>query len=280
MESERRLEGSVAVVTGASRGGGKGIAVVLGEEGATVYVTGRSVRGEPTTLSRPGTIEDAAEEVTHRGGVGIPVRCDHTDDRQVAELFDRVRREQGRLDALVNNAWGGYELSPDSDLDFWEIELRHWDLMFDAGVRAAVTASWHGAPLMLPHRRGLIVNITWVLSRPHGHAFYEVAKNATTRLTEMMANDLRPHGIAAVALSPGFMRGERMNLSPERAAMAESTEFVGRAVTALASDPDVLRQSGRLLTVVDAAQEYGFTDVDGQVISPFWEEYLSGEGPG
>src|SRR5918911_4564332 len=137
----QRLGGRVALVTGASRGGGKGIALVLGEEGATVYVTGRSVRGEPTTLGRPGTIDDTAEEVTARGGTGIAVRCDHTDDAQVEALFDRIRQEQGRLDVLVNNAWGGYELSPDPALAFWEIELRHWDLMFDAGVRAQLTAS-------------------------------------------------------------------------------------------------------------------------------------------
>jgi NAD(P)-dependent dehydrogenase (short-subunit alcohol dehydrogenase family) len=270
-----RLHGSVAVVTGASRGGGKGIALVLGEEGATVYVTGRSVRGRPTTLGRPGTIDDTADEVTARGGVGIPVRCDHTDDEEVAALFARVEAEQARLDLLVNNAWGGYELSPDPSLPFWEIELRHWDLMFDAGVRAAVAASRLAAPLMLPARRGLVVNITWVLARPHGHAFYEVAKNATNKLTEQLADDLEPHGIAAVAVSPGFMHGERMNLAPERAALTESTQFVGRAVAALAADPHVLEKSGRVLTVVELAREYGFTDLDGSQASRFWVEYLA-----
>ncbi len=116
--SERRLEGKVALVTGASRGGGKGIALVLGEEGATVYVTGRSIRGGPTTLGRPGTIDDTAEEIAARGGVGIAVRCDHTDDDQVDALFARIREEHGRLDLLVNNAWSGYEISPDGDLPF------------------------------------------------------------------------------------------------------------------------------------------------------------------
>src|SRR5215216_5449682 len=118
---EPRLKGTVALVTGASRGGGKGIALVLGEAGATVYVTGRSVRGERTTLDRPGTIEDTAEEVTAAGGTGIAVRCDHTDDHRVESLFGRVRDERSHLDLLVNNAWGGYELSPDPALDFWEI---------------------------------------------------------------------------------------------------------------------------------------------------------------
>jgi NAD(P)-dependent dehydrogenase (short-subunit alcohol dehydrogenase family) len=272
------LEGKVAVVTGASRGAGRGIARVLGEAGATVYVTGRSIRGEPTTLNRPGTIDDAAEEVTARGGLGIPVRVDHTDDVQVRALFERVEREQGRLDILVNNAWGGYELSPDTELPFWEIDLRHWDLMFHAGVRAQMTGSYFGAPLMLNQGPGLIVNTTWVLGRHHGHAFYEVAKVASHRLVASMADDLRPHGIAAIGLSPGFMRGERMDLSPERAAMTESTEYVGRAVRALATDTHVLEKSGKLLTVVDVAREYGFTDVDGGQISPFWEGYLRGEG--
>jgi len=126
----------VALVTGASRGAGKGIALVLGEEGAAVYLTGRSVRGKPTTLGRPGTIDDTAEEASARGGTGIAVRCDHTDDVQVEALFERIRSDQGRLDLLVNNAWSGYELSPDPSLAFWEIDWRHWDLMFDGGLRA------------------------------------------------------------------------------------------------------------------------------------------------
>ncbi|HYY65401.1 MAG TPA: SDR family NAD(P)-dependent oxidoreductase, partial [Gaiellaceae bacterium] len=130
------MKGKVALVTGASRGGGKGIALVLGERGGIVYVSGRSVRGEPTTLGRPGTIDDTAEELTARGGTGIAVRCDHTDDAQVEALFDRIRSEQGRLDVLVNNAWSGYEITPWGDLPFWEIEWRHWDLMFDGGLRA------------------------------------------------------------------------------------------------------------------------------------------------
>ena len=134
--AERRLDERVALVTGASRGAGKGIALVLGEEGAAVYLTGRRVRGKPTTLGRPGTIDDTAEEASARGGTGIAVRCDHTDDVQVEALFERIRSDQGRLDLLVNNAWSGYELSPDPSLAFWEIDWRHWDLMFDGGLRA------------------------------------------------------------------------------------------------------------------------------------------------
>jgi NAD(P)-dependent dehydrogenase (short-subunit alcohol dehydrogenase family) len=272
----QRLRGRIALVTGASRGGGKGIALVLGEEGATVYVTGRSVRGKPTTLGRPGTIDDTAEEVTTRGGTGVAVRCDHTDDAQVDALFRRIHEEQGRLDLLVNNAWSGYEISPDSSLAFWEIEWRHWDLMFNGGLRAAAYASVLAAPVMIEAGRGLIVNITWVLDRPHGHAFYEVVKNGTNKLTEQMADDLRPHGVACVAVSPGFMRLERMNLTPEEAAMAESAAFPGRAIAALAADENVLEKSGQVLITPALAREYGFTDVDGSQQSPFWARHWAG----
>jgi NAD(P)-dependent dehydrogenase (short-subunit alcohol dehydrogenase family) len=271
-----RLKNTVALVTGASRGGGKGIALVLGEQGATVYVTGRSVRGEPTTLGRPGTIDDTADEVTARGGTGIAVRCDHTDDEQVEALFERIRSEEGRLDLLVNNAWSGYEISPDSSLAFWEIEWRHWDLMFGGGLRAAAFASSLAAPLMIESGGRLIVNITWVLDRPHGHAFYEVVKNGTNKLTEQMADDLRPHGIACVAVSPGFMRLERMDLTPELAAKAESPEFPGRAIAALAADENVLAKSGRVFTTPELAREYRFTDVDGKQESAFWAEHRAG----
>jgi NAD(P)-dependent dehydrogenase (short-subunit alcohol dehydrogenase family) len=264
------------LVTGASRGGGKGIAVVLGEQEATVYVSGRSVRGEPTTLGRPGTIDDTAEELTARGGTGIAVRCDHIDDAQVEAVFERIRREQGRLDLLVNNAWSGYEISPDPSLAFWEIEWRHWDLMFAGGLRAAAFASTLAAPMMIAAGSGLIVNITWVLDRPHGHAFYEVVKNATNKLTEQLADDLRPHDVACVAVSPGFMRLERMDLTPELAAKAESPEFPGRAIAALAADRNVLAKSGRVFTTPELAREYGFTDVDGKQQSAFWDEYWAG----
>jgi NAD(P)-dependent dehydrogenase (short-subunit alcohol dehydrogenase family) len=270
----QRLAGRVAVVTGASRGAGRGIARALGAEGATVYVTGRSVRGEPTTLDRPGTIEDTAEEITARGGTGVPVRVDHTNDVQVRAFFDRVIGEQGKLDLLVNNAWSGYEISPDPTLPFWEIEWRHWDLMFGGGLRAAAYAAMLAASIMIEARNGLIVNMTWVLDRPHGHAFYEVVKNATNKLTEQMAEDLRPYGVACVAVSPGFMRLERMNLTPEVAAKTESPEFPGRGIAALVADRSVLAKSGRVLTTPELAREYGFTDVDGKQQSEFWDEHL------
>jgi NAD(P)-dependent dehydrogenase (short-subunit alcohol dehydrogenase family) len=269
----KRLGSCVALVTGASRGGGKGIALVLGEQGATVYVTGRSVRGEPTTLGRPGTIDDTADEVTARGGTAIPIRCDHTDDAQVEAVFDRIKADHGRLDLLVNNAWSGYELGLYYETPFWEMEWRHWDLMFQGGLRATAFASWLAAPMMIEAGRGLIVNITWVLDRPHGVTFYEVVKNAVNRLTEQQADDLRPHGVACIAVSPGWMRLERMDLTPEQEAQTESPEFPGRGIAALAADENVLAKSGQVLTTPELAREYGFTDLDGKQQSAFWDEH-------
>jgi NAD(P)-dependent dehydrogenase (short-subunit alcohol dehydrogenase family) len=272
------MKGKVAIVTGASRGAGRGIALALGGAGATVYVTGRSVRGQPTTESLPGTVEDTAEAVTARGGEGIAVRCDHTVDSDVEGLFARVRREQGRLDLLVNNAWGGYEHHDYRKFSapFHEQPLRHWDGMFTAGLRAALVASHFAAPLMLEQGHGLIVNITaWDREKFLVNVFYDVAKNAINRMIFGISRELKPFNIAAVALAPGFMRTERVAGAFEAAGnkdylnFTESPEYVGRAVVAIAADPDVLEKSGRVLAVGDLAQEYGFNDVDGRRIPPF-----------
>jgi len=268
----------VAVVTGASRGAGRGIALALAEVGATVYVTGRSVRGEATTENLPGTIDETAETVTARGGAGIAVRCDHTVDSDVERLFARVQHEQGRLDLLVNNAWGGYEQHDYRKFTapFYEQPLRHWDGMFTAGVRAALVASRFAASLMLPQRHGLIVNITaWDRDKYLVNVFYDVAKGAINRMTYGIARDLRQHNIAAVALAPGFIRTERVAAAFEAAGnkdylnFTESPQYVGRAVVALASDQKVLEKSGKVLAVGDLAEEYGFTDVDGRRIPAF-----------
>lgn len=284
----QRLKGKVAVVTGASRGGGRGIALVLGEEGTTVYVTGRSVRGASTRSELPGTtIEDTAEQVTARGGVGIPARCDHTVDAEVEALFERVKQEQGRLDILVNNVWGGYEKDPEGDFvaPFWEQPLWRWDVMFVAGVRAHYTASRLVARLMISQRQGLIVNTTfWDRDKYFAPLSYYLSKTTINRMVYGMALELRKHDIAAVALSPGWMRTEAVMAdlppngrpSPEEVDRTESVEYIGRAVVALAADPDVMEKSGSVLTVGDLAREYGFTDVDGRQVPPFRvpDEYL------
>jgi NAD(P)-dependent dehydrogenase (short-subunit alcohol dehydrogenase family) len=265
----------VAVVTGASRGVGKGIALALGEAGATVYVTGRSDAGG-TTEGLPGTIRETADAVTQRGGQGIPVRCDHTVAVEVEALFARVKQEQGRLDVLVNNAWGGYESHDWSRFvaPFWEQPMRHWSGMFESGVRAHLLATRLAVPLMLANCRGLIVHTTaWDRDRYLGNLFYDVAKAAVNRMAFGMARELQPHHIAVVALAPGFVRTERVLAAFAAAGRApeslESPEYIGRAVVALAADANVLARSGRVLTVGELAAEYGFTDVDGRQWPPF-----------
>lgn len=272
------LKGKIVVVTGASRGAGRGIALALGEAGATVYVTGRSVRGEATTENLPGTIEETADVVTARGGTGIAVRCDHKVDADVEALFARVEREQGRIDLLVNNTWGGYEQHDYRKFGapLHEQPLRHWDGMFTAGVRAALVASHFAVPLMLPQRHGLIVNITaWDRGKFLVNVFYDVAKSAINRMTFGLARELTPHNVAVVALAPGFIRTERVAGAFEAAGnkdylnFTESPEYAGRAVAALASDPNVLEKSGKVVAVGDVAEEYGFTDIDGRRIPAF-----------
>jgi NAD(P)-dependent dehydrogenase (short-subunit alcohol dehydrogenase family) len=279
-----QLNNVVALVTGASRGAGRGIALELGAAGAIVYVTGRSVEGGPTTDNVPGTIDDCAREVTKRGGRGIAVRCDHTVDTNVESLFDRIRNDHGRLELLVNNVWGGYEngdCRPLPLVPFWEQSLHQWDGMFTAGVRAHLTASRLAVPLMLTQRRGLIVSTTANLDvLPYlRNLFYDLSKNAVARLTWAMGQELREHGIAAVAVAPGFMRTERVVEAFQRANAAdalngpggpkETTAYLGRAVVALASDDRILEKSGQLLEVGTLAQEYGFTDIDGTRPPPF-----------
>lgn len=271
------LTGRVAVVTGASRGAGLAIAEVLGAAGATVYVTGRSSRGSGTTEGLPGTVEAAAERVTALGGVGIPVRCDHTVDPDVEALFARVDREQGRLDLLVNNVWGGYEGYDGRTFDapFWEQPLAlRWERMWVAGVRAHLVASQLAAPRMIRAGRGLVVStVAWAGGAYMGNVYYDAAKGAIARATFGMAEELRPHGVAAIAVAPGFMRTERVLAAhaemPFDLSGTESPTYLGRAIAALAADPAVLRRSGQLLTAGELAREYGFTDVDGRQPEPF-----------
>jgi NAD(P)-dependent dehydrogenase (short-subunit alcohol dehydrogenase family) len=216
--------------------------------------------------------------VTARGGRGIAVRCDHTVDSDVEALFRRVENEQGRIDLLVNNAWGGYEHHDHRKFSapFCEQPLRHWDGMFTAGVRAALTASQHAVALMLPQKHGLIVNITaWDRDNFLVNVFYDVAKNAINRITYGLAREVRPHNVAVVALAPGFMRTERVAAAFEAVGnkeylnFTESPEYAGRAVAALASDERVLDRTGGVWPVGDLADEYGFTDVDGRKIPAF-----------
>jgi len=275
-----RLRDKVAVVTGASRGAGRGIACVLGEEGATVYVTGRTSRGSSSPTGRPETIEDTAEEVSKRGGEGIPIRCNHTDEVQVRALFDRVRAEQGQLDILVSNAWGGYEREVRVE-PFWQLDPAHLDLMIKAGLRAHLLSVQRAAPLLMETRDSLIVLTTWAVGATyHEHLYYDVVKIAINRIPVGLAAELRPYGVTALAVSPGWMNTEAMELTPAQAAETESPEFVGRAVVALAADPGVMRHTGTLRTVVELAAEYRFTDVSGRPTSGFWEKWTKGRDAG
>lgn len=263
------LTGWVAVVTGASRGAGRGIARVLGQRGATVYVTGRTTKKHRSVDEFPHSIEETAAEVDEAGGHGIAVQCDHTDDTQVESLFARVRDEYGKLDVLVCNAWGGYMPYADHNdwcsVPFWEQSMSRWDGMFTSGLRAHISSCRYGLPLMLPAGQGLVVLTTFTRGRRYlGNVFYDVAKNAVCRLASGLAADLGDREIAVIALSPGWMAVERMPDDERSRAQMESPEYIGRAVTALAGDPGVARRSGQSFAVGDLARLYGFNDIDGR----------------
>ncbi len=270
------LKGRVAVVSGASRGGGRGIALVLGESGAVVYVSGRSTRDGSRTRGFPWTVEQTVDLIRERGGSAVPHRCDHSDPLQVRKLFSRVRREQGHLDILVNNAWGGYERNdgglPEGAL--WEQPLRHWEGMFENGLKSTFLSCYFGIPLMLPQRRGLIVNtLAWDRGKYLGNLFYDVAKQATRRLSYGLALEVKGRGLTVLALAPGFMRTELVMKAHRRRpfdlTMTESPEYVGRAVACLASDTGIASESGAILEVGTVAKKYRFTDIDGRWVPPF-----------
>jgi len=270
------LSGQVALVTGASRGVGKGIALGLGEAGATVYVTGRTEQAGQAAVALPGTIHETAAEVTRLGGRGMAVRCDHTDDEQVRALFDRIQTEPGRLDILVNNVWGGYEHFNDgtefwNEKGFWTAPLSRWDKSFQAGVRAHYVAGVLAAPLMIAQGGGLIVNISFFAAqRDDRGVAYAAAKAADDRMASAMAHELRPHNVAAVSLYPGLVRTEGVLKAGDffDLSNSESPQFLGRVIAALAVDPRRMDKSGQVLVAAAVALEYGVTDVDGKQPRP------------
>jgi NAD(P)-dependent dehydrogenase (short-subunit alcohol dehydrogenase family) len=297
--TQRPLHNRIAVVAGATRGAGRGIACMLGEAGATVYCTGRSTRairivpplGALETAFqlqyRPETIEETAELVAAYGGVGIPVRVDHTVEDHVRALFARVREEQGRLDILVNDVWGGDELTV-WGTPFWELDVAQGWRMQERAVLSHILTSRHAAPLMVAQRTGLIVEITDGDTLAYrGNLFYDLAKTSAIRLAFAMAEELRPFGVTALAVTPGFLRSEAMlehfgvaeanwqegaRTDPHFIA-SETPFYVGRAVAALAADPRVAEKSGRAFSSWGLMEEYGFTDIDGR--QPNWGKYFA-----
>lgn len=278
-----RLAGAVALVTGATRGVGLGIAQELGAAGATVYVTGRSTTGSPTTDDLPGTVEEAARQVTEAGGRGVGVCCDHTSEAEVAQLFSRLRKEQSRLDLLVNNVWGGYESYDGESFSnsFWEQPVELWDRMFTTGVRAHYLTSQPAVRWMLEVGGGRIFVISsGDRGRFLGNAPYDVAKAATNRLGYAMARELVLHGLPVVVLHPGFVATERVRAAwKDEHGITESPRYTGRAVVSLATDPDLLSRSGETFRVGDLASEYGFTDIDGRQLSAWALEDPEDGGP-
>jgi len=250
------LNNKVAVVTGATKGVGRGVSRALAQDGARVFITGRSV-------------PEPAERI-------IAIRCDHRIDAEVQAAFDAILGDASAIDILVNSVWGGYEGMVEGGQftwpkPFWEQPLWRWDAMFTAGVRAYYHASQLAARSMVARRQGLIVNISfWAAQKHIGNVAYGVSKAATDKMTADMAAELKPHNVAVVSLYPGLVRTEKVMEAAQFLDLSnsESPEFIGRAVAALAQDPDVLRHTGKVLVAAALAQEYGFTDVDGRTPRP------------
>lgn len=270
------LHGTIAVVAGGSRGAGRGIAVVLGEAGATVYVAARTSRAGPKPADNvPGTIEDTAEEITARGGTGIPVRADLADELQVKALFDRVMDEQGKLDVVANSAWDANAMNEWSR-PFWKLSSALFCSTLTT-IGACWWASVYAARMMSKQKRGLIAYVTDNLhpdpSAYHGQIIWDVGHQCMNRFIMGMSADAAKAGFAVMGVNPGFMRTERVRMHMAndklkkqfRYDLSESVEYIGRAIAALARDPDVTKKNGRLLWVADLAREYGFTDIDGRV---------------
>jgi NAD(P)-dependent dehydrogenase (short-subunit alcohol dehydrogenase family) len=276
------LDGKVALVAGATRGAGRGTAVALGEAGATVYCTGRTTRQRRSEYDRPETIEETAQLVSAAGGTGIAVAVDHLEASEVGALVDRIDAERGRLDVLVNDIWGGERLF-EWNKPLWEHDLEKGLRILRLAIDTHLITSHFALPLLIREPGGLVVEMTdgtreYNAEHYRLSAFYDLAKTAVIRLAFAQSVELAEYGCAAVALTPGWMRSEMMldnygvteenwrdgaAINPHFAAISESPRFVGRAVAALAADPEILRRSGGSFSSGELAREYGFTDVDG-----------------
>jgi NAD(P)-dependent dehydrogenase (short-subunit alcohol dehydrogenase family) len=285
----RPLSGKIALVAGATRGTGRGVARGLGEAGATVYCTGRSVRGHPATAGRTETIEETAELVTAAGGQGIAVRVDHTIPDEVRALVDRIRADHAGLDILINDVWGGDDLTHWGK-PLWEHPLEDGLLMQRRAVHSHLIASHFAIPLMLDRRGALIVEVTDGIGPGYrGNVFYDLAKVSVIRLAVALSYELRNRGVTAVAVTPGFLRSERMldlfgvteaNWRDHIArdphwSESETPLYAGRCIAALAADPQHWRVSGAALASWDLAEQYGVSDADGR--RPHWGRYIAAQ---
>jgi NAD(P)-dependent dehydrogenase (short-subunit alcohol dehydrogenase family) len=299
---KKALRGKIALVAGATRGAGRGIAIALGEAGATVYCTGRSSRkrsrGQPYTSGRPETIEETAELVTAAGGRGIAVRVDHTRPADVKKLVARIKRRHKGLDILVNDVWGGDAIT-EWGKPFWKVNLEQGLGMLEQAIHSHIITAYYAIPLMLDRSRGIVFEITdGDAFYYRGNLFYDLVKISVIRIAFAMARELRKRNITSVALTPGFLRSERVlehfgvseanwkdvgkaknkdtnsgsqNDAPSDFMASESPRYIGRAVVALAADPKVKKKTGRVFSSWALAREYGFTDLDGT--QPHWGNY-------
>jgi NAD(P)-dependent dehydrogenase (short-subunit alcohol dehydrogenase family) len=291
------LKGKVALVAGGTRGAGRGIAVELGAAGATVYVTGRTTRESRSEYGRPETIEESAALVTEAGGEGIAVQVDHLEREQVRALVERIERDHGRLDVLVNDIWGG-ELLAQWDTPLWEHDLDGGLRLLRLAIDTHIITSHYALPLLIKRPGGLVVEMTdgtkdYNDDNYRVSFFYDHAKSAVLRLGFAQAHELRPYGCAAVTLSPGWLRSELMldlfgvsednwreaTAREPHFVISETPRYVGRAVAALAADLEVLRWSGRSVSSGQLAREYGFTDLDGSQ-PDCWRYLVEVQDPG
>ncbi len=295
--NDKPLAGKVALVTGGSRAAGRGIAVQLGAAGATVYVTGRTTRTQQSEMKRPETIEETAELVDAAGGHGIAVQVDHTSPEQVQALVEQIESEQGALHVLVNDIWGQTG-EPDWDKTVWESDLENGLRLFRLGVETHAITSHFALPLLIKSPGGLVIEMTdgtdeYNATNYRVSFFYDVAKGAVSRMAFALAKELKPHGATAILLTPGWLRSEAMldgfGVTEENwrdatkniphFAISESPSYVGRAVAALAADPDVARWNGKSLSSGQLAQLYNFTDLDGSQPDA-WRYMVEVQDPG
>lgn len=256
------LKDKIALVTGGTKNVGKGIALALGEAGATVYVTGRSIS------------EKDVKGITTAGGKGIAVVCNHENDDEVKAVFELIQRSEGKLDILVNNAWGGYNRLRNRKAyaefkwkaPFWEQPIELWQEMFNVGVRSNYISSFYATEILLKQGFGLIVNISFYASRKYyGNVIYGIAKAAVDKMTMDMSEELKKFKVACVSLYPGYIDDTKKSPNPKK----ETSIFVGRAITALASDKNIMKKTGQILVAAELAREYGFTDIDGIQPEPY-----------